>query len=242
MKKDFENKKGGIAVISGGTGYLGRHLSNLLIQNGFVVFSLGKKNINPSHTHAVKLDITDEKAVERFVLAIKEKYGHIDVIVHAVAVPLIRKPILSITQDEFKSQLEVTVTGAFNLFKHFKPIINQNGSIIGVTSGVINHDSQYNPTGSYMTAKYALKGMLRGLYNELKGGIRVYAVSPTFMPGGLNSDIPKKALNFIKQKSKPGEITNPDDVALNILSLINDTTGRMNGKLINVPSGIITDL
>jgi len=226
-----EDNKKRVVVISGGMGYVGMHISDLLIQDGFTVCSIDKETV----------DITDEQAVEKFALETKKHYGNIEVLIHAAAAPLIRKPVLSLTEESFRYQLEVTLTGAFNLSKHFKSLMTKNGCIIGLTSGAIEAGS-YSPTGSYIPAKYALKGLLRALYNELKGEIRVYAVSPAFMPGGLNSDIPEKALDFITQKSKPGEVTHPDKVAKTILGLLNDTLGKMNGKQLSVPSGAISDL
>jgi len=224
-------KKEMVAVISGGTGYLGKEISILLTQNHFKVFSIGRKDVN----------ITDEQSVEKFAEKIKNECGEVDVLIHAAGAPLIRKSILSVASNDFNNQLDVTVLGAFNLIKYFRPLLSPNSSIIGITSEVVDGNS-YTPSGPYLPAKYALKGLLKALYNELKGQVRVYAVSPAFMPGGLNSDMPEKVLNLLVQKTSPENITNPKEVAQNVLELINDLSGELNGKSISVPNKINTAL
>src|SRR5882724_1691102 len=119
MKNAPENKKS-VVVISGGTGYLGTRISDVLTKNGFVVCSVNKETV----------DITNEQAVKKFVEATKEEYGHIDVLIHAASAPLTRKPLLSLSEEDFTYQLAVTVTGAFNLCKHCKEIMAPNACVI----------------------------------------------------------------------------------------------------------------
>jgi len=222
-----ETKK--IVVISGGTGYLGSAIVRKLSRCGFVVVIITRDDkeksgfVNNDFIHYVAADITNTKLVEKIAKEVKNRFGKISAIIHAASAPLVRKPLLAESNKDFESQLLVNVTGAFNLFKFFCPIVSSGGAVIGITSQAINSGVPHSPSGSYIPAKYALRGLLRVLSNELKEqSIRVYDVAPAFMPGGLNRDIPEKALEFIKKKSSPKEITSPEKIAGKILSLIND--------------------
>ncbi len=225
-KKETEK----IAVISGGAGYLGSAIARKLSDRGFVVV-------------IISIDITNTAEVEKIAKEIKNQFGKISTIIHAASAPLVRKPILAESREEFESQLSVNVIGAFNLFKFFCPMVVSGGAVIGITSQAINGGATHSPRGSYIPAKCALRGLLRVLSQELREqSIRVYGVAPAFMPGGLNRDIPKAAIEFIKKKSSPEEITSPKEVVDTILDIINDKSGSMNGKSIAVPGRSITNL
>lgn len=242
-----ETKK--IAVISGGAGYLGSVIARKLAGNGFIVIAITKTNktgvdvIKNKFIHYIVADITDTKSVKKIVKEVQNRFGKISAIIHAASAPLVRKPILAESREDFESQLLVNVTGAFNLFKFFCPIVLSGGAIIGIISKAADTGAAHSPSGSYVPAKYALRGLLRVLSSELKEqSIMICGVAPAFMPGGLNRDIPKKIIEFIKKKSLPEAITRPEEVAETILNLINDENKIMNGKSITVPGRIITDL
>ena len=207
MKTKLSKK---VVVISGGSGYLGSFITHLLKERDFVVLVLDKKTV----------DITDAKAIRLAAKKIKAKYGAIEAVIHAASAKLIRQPVLSQSEKDFKSQFSVNVLGAFNLFKYFCPIISKGGAIIGITSKSIDADKN-SPSGSYIPAKYALRGLLNILREELsQQSVRVYEVAPAFMPGGLNGDIPKKILEFIQKKSKSEAMTTPEEISKKILEMI----------------------
>lgn len=247
MSTKKEAKK--IVVISGGAGYLGSAIARKLSDSGFIVVIIAKNNkkntefINNRSVHYIAANITNMVSIEKIAKKIKNQFGKILAIIHAASAPLIRKAVLEETLKDFESQLSVNVTGAFNLFKSFCPIILPDGAIIGITSQAINSGVAHSPSGSYVPAKCALRGLLRILSNELKKqSIRVYDVAPAFMPGGLNRDIPKTAIEFIKKKSLPKEIADPEEVAETILDLVNNKNKIPNGKSITVPGRAITNL
>lgn len=238
-----------IAAISGGTGYLGSAITRKLTDNGFIVVAITKTAktaadlIKNESVHYIAADITNAKSVEKIAEEVKNRFGQVSAIIHAASAPLIRKPLLAQSHNDFESQLSVNATGAFNLFKFFCPLALPKSAIIGITSQAIGDNAAHSPSGSYIPAKYALRGLLRVLSNELRErSIRVYGVAPAFMPGGLNRDIPKAAVEFIKKKSLPEEVTSTEEVAEVIFDLINDKSANMSGKSIAVPGRALIDL
>lgn len=210
MKKILnQNKK--VAVISGGSGYLGKAIVQKLKETDFEVADISR---------SAGTDITDSQAVRRSAEKIKKKYGKVSVLIHAASAPLIRKPVLDLSKEDFDSQISVHLTGAFYFFKYFSPLLVSGGVIIGITSKAIELESPHQPLGSYLPAKYALKGLLRVISHELKNRlIRVYEVAPGFMPGGLNKDLPTLVQEFIKHQNK--KVADPEEIAEEIIKLIN---------------------
>lgn len=233
MKKILnQNKK--VAVISGGDGYLGKIISKKLAENNFEVVAISRNS---------GVDITDPKIVQKLAEKMKKKFGQINVLIHAASAPIIRKPILEQSENEFNSQLAVNVLGGFHLFKYFAPLLTHGGAIVGISSRAIEPGHFRSSSGSYIPAKFALNGLLRVLSNELKDqSIIVCSVAPAFMAGGMNDNIPDLVREFISRKSKPENVTTPQEVAKVIFKLIRAPDKTMNGKSITVPSGIITDL
>ncbi|MDO8492545.1 MAG: SDR family oxidoreductase [bacterium] len=250
MEKKFSRQDNKVVVISGGAGYLGNFIVKKLAKSGFTIVVIGrsgKKNnadfINNNVVHYIKADITNESAIWKAAEEVKKKFETVFAIIHATSGRIIRRSVLELSYGEFKSQFGVNVFGAFNLFKNFYSIISDDGVVIGITSRAIDIGVPPSSSGSYIPAKYGLKGLLRVLSAELKKrSIRVYAVAPAFMQGGLNDDIPKSVTEFIRKKSQPGEITEPGDVADLILSLLNKEVDIESGKSIAVPTRVISDL
>jgi len=242
---DYYNKK--IVVVAGGSGYLGSHVVRALIEANFFVVVIAIKNknnsVNNDSVYFIEVDITNPEDVIKGAQAVMDKFGKIFAVIHLASASLIRQSVLSGSSDDFQSQFRVNVIGAFNLFKYFCPNIVKGGMIIGITSQAIESGALITPSGSYVPAKYALRGLLRVLATELHGQlINVCAVAPAFMPGGLNSDIPEPAMEFIKKKSQPENITSPQEVAQVIVDLVDDKIKNINGKNIAIPGGLITNL
>ena len=238
-----------VAVISGGSGYLGSAIVRKLMDEDFVVVVITRssekkqKNSNDKLVHYFVGDITDEKSVIKIAEKVQSKLGGVSLVVHCASAKLIRKPILSLDSKDFEEQFHVNSLGAFNLFKVFSSVTLPNGVFVGITSRAIENGGKHSISGSYIPSKYALKGLLRVLAVELsQKSIRVYGVAPAFMIGGLNRDIPEKAMEFIKKKSLKDEITDPEEVAGIILDIVNNKAKYENGKSITVPGGKITDL
>jgi NAD(P)-dependent dehydrogenase (short-subunit alcohol dehydrogenase family) len=208
-----------IIAMTGGSGFVGQGLVKWLEADGYTVRNF-------------KGDVADEKAVERFAEELKG-FGPIHGIVHLASPPLSRGPLLSQSAALFDAHLRVAALGAFFLCKHLCPLLRKEAVIVGILSREIERITF--PSGSYVPAKYALRGLLKVLSRELKD-VRVFGVSPAFMPGGLWRDLPESVINFFATKSKPEDITSPEAVAAAIAELLGDTAQK-GGVMLSLPSG-----
>lgn len=247
MAKDLLQLNKKIAVVVGGAGYLGRAIVKKLIAEDYAVIIIDKSRPIDLATHELLfffiVDVADEPVIKGLAERIASDFGRLDFLIYAVAAPLARQPILSQTPEALAGQFAVNVFGAFNLCQAFSPLLVAGGAIIGITSQITEPGTSIASSGSYVPAKYALRGLLRVLSVELRGqAIRVCAVSPAFMPGGLNSDLPELVKEFIQTKSQLENLTSPEEVAQVVADVLSEKIKNINGQSIAVPGCVMTDL
>jgi 3-oxoacyl-[acyl-carrier protein] reductase len=231
-----------IAVISGGGGFLGSAIAETLMFNDFIVIAVERENdgkADAENKHFKFADISDVSAVKKIAEEVKKEYGEIFTIIHAASAPLSRKPVLSLSEDDFERQFAVNVRGGFHLCKYFSEMLSSNGAIIGITSSAIFPESAYMKSGSYVAAKCGLQGLLRALFFEMP--FRIYSIAPAFMPGGINGDMPEAVCELLMKKSRPEDIADPKKVAEAVLSLVNDLEKKWSGKTIAMPGFLVRE-
>jgi NAD(P)-dependent dehydrogenase (short-subunit alcohol dehydrogenase family) len=172
----------------------------------------------------------------RCVEEITAAQGPISACIHAAAPKLARKPMLSLTSEEFQSPLSVALVGAFTLAKAALPHMTDGSVFIGITTAALEHNSRPEKMGSYVPSKNALRGLLRVLTEEMRSPrkIRVNAVAPNFLAGGLNSDLPQGILDFLGKKI--GAET-PQDVAEIVVRLCSEEHAFPTGTSVSVSTG-----
>ena len=94
-----------LAIIAGGTGFIGREIASMLRMANWRVVTLSRRG---GGEHDVACDITDENAVREAVRSIEGTYGTIDACIHSVAVKVDPK-------DSSRMQTSVALLGARNL-------------------------------------------------------------------------------------------------------------------------------
>ena len=189
-----------LAVISGGTGYLGAAIVAELANAGWRTITLSRSTSADTDT-VYKCDVTDEKEVRATISKIISMHGPVAACIHAASPALERVPILSTSVASFDAAMDTGARAAFLLAKEVVGHMQKNAAFIGITTQAIEPGTP-QPSGAYIPAKYALRGFLRVLSAETKEkGLRVYAISPHFLPGGLNDDLPQPIQDFLAHKS-----------------------------------------
>ncbi len=211
------NIKKPLAVITGGAGYLGTAIVKELFSRGWemIILSRTKKPEDKFETYIC--DITNDEEMKNTIQTIIELHGEINACIHAAAVPLDRNTLLETSVESFTKNIDIALRGGFLLAQYATPYMKNGSTFIGVTTEA-SENSKTAAMGAYPLAKYALKGLLRFLSSELTTkGVRVYAVSPGFLPGGLNRDLPQPVMEFLKKKSE--HLQTPEEVALLIADI-----------------------
>ncbi len=127
----------------------------------------------------VQCDVTDEASVKRTFETLKEKWGKIDFLVHAIAFSdksELDGMYLDTTRDNFLRTMDISVFSFTSVAKAASEIMNDGGSMVTLTyygsEKVMPH---YNVMG---VAKAALEASVRYLATDLGvRGIRVNSIS-----------------------------------------------------------------
>jgi 3-oxoacyl-[acyl-carrier protein] reductase len=234
-------KKKPLAVITGASGYVGSAIASEFVLKGWQVAALSRHACKAAGVTSFECDVTDENAVLRAIEKIVGKYGDIQACIHAAAAALERVPILSTSPASFDSTIKVALYAAYYLASAAAPHMPKGSVFIGITTEAIEPGAGSAPLGAYVPGKLALRGFLRALATtEATQGIRVHAVAPGFLPGGLNSDMPDAVLDFLAKKNK--NEPSVSDVGALVAKICADPRAFENGTSIRVRGETVTSL
>jgi NAD(P)-dependent dehydrogenase (short-subunit alcohol dehydrogenase family) len=155
------------AVVTGGSGGIGRAVAAELRERGWEVVSLSRRE---------GCDISDEAQV-RGAFGRMER---LDALINCAA-QLIKRPILELTAEDWDAQLDAGLRGAFLCSREaFRLMREDGGSIVMVSSlsGVAGAE-KFSGMAAYVAAKSGLAGLAEALAVEGRPhGIRVNTISP----------------------------------------------------------------
>ncbi|AQA02478.1 short-chain dehydrogenase [Mycobacterium sp. MS1601] len=177
------------AIVAGASSGIGEATAIELARRGFPVALgarrvekiedlVGKINADGGEAVGFHLDVTDPNSVESFVAQSIDSLGEIEVLVAGAGDTYFGK-LAEITGDEFESQLQIHLMGAFQMSKAVLPgmLERQRGDLIFVGSDVSLRQRPH--MGAYGAAKAALVAMVANYQMELEGtGVRASIVHP----------------------------------------------------------------
>ena len=225
---------GRVALITGATGGLGRAAARRLVDAGAVV-ALGGTDVGrleevaselelPADRWAVALgDLTDRRTAREAVDAVVDRFGRVDVLVHAVGGYAGGTPIVELDHQELRDLLDQHLWTTLNVMQAVVPGMVERGwgRVIAVAPPLV-----VTPTGkaaSYAVSKAAQDALIRTLAKEVaSSGVtaNLIVVKAIDEKGERGTD-PKKA-----------SWTTPDEIAAAILFLCSDEAAGINGARI----------
>jgi len=182
---------GKTAVVTGASGQLGRVMARTLARCGADVAVHYVKNKAMAESVAAEIaemgqraiavsaDITNESDVNQMRDIIRDKLGHVDIVVNNAVIQYEWKRILEQDLADFSSQFDSCTMQSVLTAKSFLPamIEKKAGRFIGINtecSALCNANS-----GAYAAAKRGMDGLYRVLAKEVgPSGITVNQISP----------------------------------------------------------------
>jgi NAD(P)-dependent dehydrogenase (short-subunit alcohol dehydrogenase family) len=201
-----------VAVVTGGSGGIGRAVAQELEARGWKVVSLSRRE---------GVDVSDE-------IQVKQAFGRLDqldALIHCAAI-LIKRPFADLSADEWDAQLGAGLRGAFLCSREaFRLMPGQGGSIVMVSSlsGVAGAE-KFPGLAAYVAAKSGLAGLTEALAVEgRQHGIRVNAVSP----GAVDTPM-------LRVAGVEGPSLRPDEVARVIAWLASPESAPLSGANLRI--------
>lgn len=189
-------------------------------------------------------DVEDLASVDAVFDNLKEKWGSIDFIVHAIGFSdknELKGRYADTTRENFTRTMVISCFSFTEIAKRAASMMNEGGSMITLTyAGSIRVMPNYNVMG---VAKAALESSVRYLATDFgPDGIRVNAISagPVRTLAGAGISDARQMFNYQRDNSPLRKSTTIEDVGGTALYLLSDLSSSVTGETHYVDAGYNT--
>jgi len=256
----YDNLKGKVAVVTGGSKGIGFAIANLLSKHGVIVVLVSRNKQNLQHAasmlseNVVEFDIIngDVANLELPEIVVKrtlKKYGKIDILINNASGPPLGN-FMDQNESDWKSAIDTNLLSAIRFSSVIAPIMKENswGRIISVTSTLAKEPSPNMVLSS--TVRAGLSAFTKAISTELaEFNITVNNICP----GGVLTD---RLKDLIEQRSEiegkeskelirdsqqnipMKRFATPDEIAQAALFLLSDGGSYVTGVSLVVDGGL----
>jgi len=250
--------KGKVVLVSGGVGYLGKSICEVLAELGATIL-VGSRQIEKCQQYALNLhktygitaegfylNITDVESIRAVIKKATQKYKQLDVLINN-AWSGKKNTFESISYDDWHYDINVCLNGVFYTIKEAHQLLKKSSGIILNIASMYGHvapdyriydGKEFANPPSYAAAKAGVIQLTKYLASFLsKDGVRVNAVSPGPFPF---PDLCKKHPKFLKklsEKTMLARVGQPEDLKGVIALLCSDASRYITGQNICVDGG-----
>jgi len=238
------------ALVTGGTGGMGRAIASKLAADGFDVAVAYTGSVDLADAAVKEIagqgrrgaafaaDVADEEAVSALFDAVGDRFGHLDAVVHTAG---INHPVALADLDlaDFDEIHRVNVRGTFVVDQQAARRVRAGGAIVNVSSSMV----RFAPPelSAYAASKAAVDALTRILAKEMRGRdvtVNAVAPGPTATPAFLHST-PADEQQQLAALPPLGRLGTPDDIA-GIVSFLVGPAGRwVNGQVVYANGGFV---
>ncbi|WP_033295669.1 SDR family NAD(P)-dependent oxidoreductase [Amycolatopsis jejuensis] len=234
----------GVALVTGGASGIGRgaalelarHFRSVVVADLAIAAAEGvAEEIRSAGgtALAVAVDVGDESEVTAMVDRAVAAFGQIDVLVHSAGVLGRRRPILEMTDQEWRSLLDVNLSGTFYVSRAVGRHMAGRGSgtviLLASDRGVYGAREKAH----YAASKGAVIAYMKSFALELgQYGVTCNAINPgTTQTPGLEADTSPEHREARAASDPLGRISTPDDIAKVVLFLAAGGGSFITGQL-----------
>jgi 3-oxoacyl-[acyl-carrier protein] reductase len=243
--------EGKVAMVTGGSGGLGRVHCLSLARAGCNVATVGHSHLEKAEAVAeevraigrkalpVKMNVADLNEVQRGVKEIEEKLGPIDILINNAAFGIVRGiTIVKMDKKDWDQDLSINLTGAFNTIRCCMGSMLERGwgRIINVSSitGTMGGMGQC----SYAAAKAGLIGLTKTVALEgARKGVTCNAVVLGVFDGGSFYEVAPEFRERIIKRMALRRAGNPQELSNVITFLASEESSYITGEAIEVSGG-----
>ncbi len=240
-----------VAIVTGGSGALGRAISTALAAEGAAVVVHYASHHNAAEAvvgaiselggraASVQADLSTPEGARQLVASALESFGKIDILVNNAG--MIRDTlILRMKDEDWSTVLHTNLSSAFYCTRAvLREFVRQHGGrIINIASIVaeVGNPGQAN----YVAAKAGLIGLTKAVAREVATrGITVNAVAPGFIEAGMTSRLSAEQTRAHIEQVPLGRAGKPEEVAAAVVFFASDDAAYITGQVLNVDGGLV---
>mgnify|MGYP000624968994 CR=1 FL=1 len=236
----------GYVLITGATSGIGYATLKDFHSMGYFVYFTFNRNKDKSieierkfpNSQSFQLDLSSNNNIKLFFKRLSKLDVHLDALVNNAAQTnfIDHTKGQELDEDEFLKLTQINLVSTYAMIYHSSKIMNINASVVNVSSV-----AAFNGIGSnvaYSASKAGIVNLTKSLSRQYKGVIRINAVAPGLLITSLTENFPKEYFENYKKSTSMGKLTEPEDVADVIVSLI-CTMKFVNGQCIIVDGGCV---
>ena len=237
-----------VALVTGGTGGIGRETCRQLAQAGLRVVAADlpgdharqkdfEQDMQGHDVTFVAMDVTDPAGCERAIAGIAASHGPVDVLVNGAGIT--RDAVLrKMTREQWDQVLSVNLDSVFNLCKLLAEGMCERGygRIVNISS-VNGQTGQFGQT-NYAAAKAGMHGFTISLAREnAKLGITVNTVSPGYVATDMVMAVPEEVRAKIVAEIPTGRLGKPEEIAFAVAFLVDEQASWITGSNLDINGG-----
>ena len=247
----MSNLEGKVALVTGGSGGIGRAIClELAARGASLIVNYNRNAVSAEdlvatiaaaggEATALQADVSNADQVTKLFKEAKALYNTLDILVNNAGMTR-DNVIMLMKPDDFDTVLATNLRSCWLCCKEAARIMmrKRSGSIINITSvvGIAGNGGQTN----YAASKAGIIGVTKSLAKELAvRGVRVNALAPGFvetdMTADLSDDIRQRAIEAIPL----GRIGAPHDIAGAVAFLASPEAAYITGQTLVVDGGMV---
>ncbi len=185
-----------------------------------------------------KFDVADPAACQKAVDEIMGEFGGLHVLVNNAGIA-VDQLVVRLKDEDWRRQLEVNLTGAFNLVRAAtRPMMKQKGGVMVNLTSVVGEMGNAGQA-AYAASKAGLIGLTKSVARELASrNVRVNAVAPGFIDTDMTAALPEAARQKLLEMIPLARLGTAQDVADCVAWLASEKAAYVTGEVVRVNGGM----
>ena len=184
-----------VVLITGASSGIGLSTAKKFIEQGYIVYGIGRKIFELDGLNYIKLDLRDYEVVNNTIKEIVAKEGKIDIVISNAGLG-ISGPVEMAEVNEIKKIMDVNFLGSVNIVKAVLPYMRerQKGRIVCTSS--VGSFVALPFQAFYSASKAALDTFVDATRSEVKAfGVEIFSVHPGDVSTGFTGARTKQPLD-----------------------------------------------